>query len=342
MYKDNIVITDIEVLLPSVMSFEEFENYITNKMTATIGSLALSNESKPVYRIDRQYINTHFSPRIRKKRDDFSLFSQIITDKLIKKTNLKIDEKNEGEIGVIVGNCTGGWSYVEPQLIEMYREGLEKLNSYVATAWFPTASQGEISINHGIKGYSKTICADRLSGGLAIKHAFQTISNGKCKTVLAGGVEAPLTPLVYNALNSEDGILSEGGIFTVIESFDEAIARGKKPLARILGIKCSATFNQVITSLIEEGNNTCDYIFNHKLNKCEFEEFQTIISKFPDIFDQSQNISCEFNCGNLLAVEVPLAIALTLNTLKDKTGQTVLINTSDQNGQVLSLFLEII
>ncbi len=72
----------------------------------------------------------------------------------------------------------------------------------MASAWFPAAPQGQISIHYGIKGFSKTVVADRASSLMAIGYAAQTIQRGKCDVVLAGGMEAPVTPYALLCCNT--------------------------------------------------------------------------------------------------------------------------------------------
>ena len=87
-------------------------------------------------------------------------------------------------------------------------EGREGVSPFMASAWFPAAPQGQISINYGIKGFSKTIVADRASSLMAIGYAARTIIRGKCDFILAGGMEAPVTPYALLCCNTS-GMLTE-------------------------------------------------------------------------------------------------------------------------------------
>ncbi|PHC82965.1 hypothetical protein COF42_25580 [Bacillus wiedmannii] len=341
MNKMNIVITAIETYLPFGNTFEEFSDNVKNQKEITPQNIEFEDGMNLAYKTDDNFIKGYFPARFRKKRDKFSLFSLIAVDNLMKNSDLEITDSNEEEVGIIIGNSTGGWSYTEPQLIDMYREGLHKMNSYVATAWFPTAPQGEISIKYGIKGYSKTLCADKLSGGLAIKHACQVIKNQKCKSVITGGVEAPITPLVYNALNVQDeDILSEGAVFALIELEEEARSRGKEPLAKIIDIEVGPNFDNTIKKIIEYDNQPCDFIYNHKVNNEQQKLLEQQINNYSSYFSKVEEISPPINSVNLVAVEVPFAIAFVLSKLNNKKNKRVLINSTDQNGQVISLLLE--
>jgi 3-oxoacyl-[acyl-carrier-protein] synthase II len=110
--------------------------------------------------------------------------------------------------GICIGNNFGGWGYVEPQMEGLYNQGMDFVNPYVATAWFPAAAQGEISIEFGIKGHSKTFSAERLSSGVAIEYSKLLLEDGTLDWVLAGGTEAPDADVVLSAMY-EQGLADE-------------------------------------------------------------------------------------------------------------------------------------
>ena len=78
----------------------------------------------------------------------------------------------------------------------------------MASAWFPAAPQGQISIHYGIKGFSKTVVADRASSLMAIGYAARTLVAGKADFILAGGMEAPVTPYALLCCNTS-GVLTK-------------------------------------------------------------------------------------------------------------------------------------
>jgi len=97
--------------------------------------------------------------------------------------------------GVVTGNMFAGWTFTEPQLRALHASGLEDVSPYLATAWFPAAPQGQITIHLGLKGFAKTVTTDRCSGSQALGLAYERIRGGRSNLLLAGGIEAPVTPL---------------------------------------------------------------------------------------------------------------------------------------------------
>ena len=84
--------------------------------------------------------------RLRKKIDNFCINGLIAVDEAIKMSGLKIDSLDSHDIGICVGNCLGGWKYIEKEVIELHKTGIRAISPYLATAWFPASLQGQISL----------------------------------------------------------------------------------------------------------------------------------------------------------------------------------------------------
>jgi len=134
---------------------------------------------------------------------------------------------------------------------------LDGVSPYQATAWFPAAPQGQISIYYGIKGYSKTVISDRASSLMALGYAARTIKKGKADLILAGGTEAPVTPYALLCCNTNgslsnrneeaasayrpfdggrDGfVIGEGAGIVVLEEMERALKRGAPIYGEVVG-----------------------------------------------------------------------------------------------------------
>src|SRR5439155_27338720 len=113
---------------------------------------------------------------------------------------------------------------------EFYHQGPSLVNPWQATAWFPTAAQGFVSIRHGIRGMSKSFACDRASGGCALFFALRAIRWGHAEVMLAGGAEAPITRLGV-AAHITTGELSESdepaGAFLPFDRRRSGLVRGE-------------------------------------------------------------------------------------------------------------------
>ncbi|MCQ9208422.1 MAG: beta-ketoacyl-[acyl-carrier-protein] synthase family protein, partial [Omnitrophica bacterium] len=150
-----------------------------------------------------------------------------------------------------------GWFFAETELRDLYLEGREGISPYMASAWFPAAPQGQISIFYGIKGYSKTVIADRAGSLVAIAYGAKTLAKGKLDLVLAGGMEAPVTPYALLCCNTSgflsrkneqpnqayapfdkkrDGfVIAEGAGILTLERLTDAQKRNAHTYAKICG-----------------------------------------------------------------------------------------------------------
>src|SRR5258707_2084184 len=211
--------------------------------------------------------NAHVSPRLTRKIDRFSTFGLIASQLALGNAGLLVDGKEPvwkelehgGErVGITVGNNLGGWEFAERELRNLWKSGPRDVSPYRATAWFPAAVQGNVSIYFGIKGVGRTFLSDRASGALAMMHAADCLQRGRADIMLTGGTEAPFSPYAalcyetsglmskqavsgslaaYRPFDREhDGLVAaEGAAFFVLERAEDALQRGATILAEVAG-----------------------------------------------------------------------------------------------------------
>lgn len=200
---------------------------------------------------------THVSERLLKKIDVFSHMALIASELALQDAGIDIKKEDPNQVGIFLGNALGGWLYAETELRDLYIEGRQGVSPYMASAWFPAAPQGQISIYYGIKGFSKTIVADRASSLMAIGYAAKVLKKEKLNMILAGGMEAPVTPYAllccstYGGLSVDNAhpqeayrpfdkkrsgfVIGEGAGIMVMEGLRRLKERNAKALAYILG-----------------------------------------------------------------------------------------------------------
>ncbi len=162
------------------------------------------------------------------------------------------------EIGVVVGSGGGSQEFSEHQYHLYYTGQIKQCSVYAV----PTSTIGtmasEVSMRFGLRGLSHVVSTGCTSSSDAIGHAFRTIRAGALDTVVAGGVDAPIAPLIVRGFQlmrimtsqwneaptrasrpfSRDRsgfVLSEGSWFFVLEDRDKALARGAAIHGEILG-----------------------------------------------------------------------------------------------------------
>jgi 3-oxoacyl-[acyl-carrier-protein] synthase II len=120
---------------------------------------------------------------------------------------LHLENEDPHEIGMYFANSFGGMEFAEPELYAQRFLGPERVSAYQAIAWFYAATQGQWSIGAGIKGFGKSLVADRAGGLQALALAALAICRGHCRMAFVGGFDAPLSPYAF-LIHQTSGLLS--------------------------------------------------------------------------------------------------------------------------------------
>jgi len=169
---------------------------------------------------------------------------------------MKRDELRQ--IGVMVGSGGGSQEFTEEQYRLYYTGKQKQCSVYV----IPTSTIGtlasEISMRFGFRGLSHVISTGCTSSTDAIGYAYRHIQSGMLDTMISGGVDAPIAPLIlrgfilmrilaskWNACperasrpfsRDRDGfVLGEVAWFFVLEERERALARGAAIYGEIAG-----------------------------------------------------------------------------------------------------------
>src|SRR5713226_2727646 len=168
--------------------------------------------------------------------------------------NLEPDRMTKDElrgIGVIVGSGGGSQEFTEEQY-RLYYTGKQKQCSVYT---IPTSTIGtlasEVSMRFGFRGFSHIVSTGCTSSTDALGYAYRNIQAGVLDTIVAGGVDAPIAPLILRGFQlmrimstrwnhaperasrpfsrDRDGfVLAEGAWFFVMEDRERALARGAR------------------------------------------------------------------------------------------------------------------
>ncbi|MCA9400488.1 MAG: beta-ketoacyl-[acyl-carrier-protein] synthase family protein [Candidatus Omnitrophica bacterium] len=260
-----IAITGLGVVSPSGIDLRKFWSNIkagrsaVEKITRFDAAKYPSHIAGQVHELDA-YSNV--SSRLLKKIDLFSHMALVASEMSLQDAKINLDDEDKQRVGVFCGNAIGGWLYAETELRDLYLEGREGVSPFMASAWFPAAPQGQVSIHYGLKGYSKTVVADRASSLMAIAYAARTLNRGKNDFIIAGGMEAPVTPYALLCCNTS-GMLSKKNDTpeTAYKPFDRnrdghAIAEGAGMLILEPPSRAEQRGNKVYGSIIGFGSTT--------------------------------------------------------------------------------------
>lgn len=164
---------------------------------------------------------------------------------------------DSAEVGVYLGSALGGLAYADEQYDVFRTQGLAGVRPLLAISVFAGASTCNVSIEFGLTGPTVANGNSCASGAVSIGDAFRAVARGDVRAALAGGVEAPLAPLVFGAFTviramstrndepreasrpfdrARDGfVMAEGSGVLFIERLDDALARGAHVYGEIAG-----------------------------------------------------------------------------------------------------------
>jgi 3-oxoacyl-[acyl-carrier-protein] synthase II len=204
----------------------------------------------------------YIEPKEVKKMDRFIHFSIAVASMAMNDSGLKITERNAERAGVIVGSGIGGLHAIEHYHSVLLEKGPRKITPFFIPMLVVNLAAGQISIKFGAKGPNSAVVTACATGSHAIGDAFKIIQRGDADIMIAGGTEAVITPLGiggFNAMkalstrNSEpekasrpfdatrDGfVMGEGAGILILEKLENAIDRGAKIYAEIIGYGMSA------------------------------------------------------------------------------------------------------
>ena len=170
---------------------------------------------------------------------------------------IDVARENRERIGIVLGTSIGTLCYAEKQIALFYEKGIKRINPFFATSVIPSSAVTQISIDLGIHGNCRTLTNACASGTAAVGEAFQRVRSGELDVILAGGCDAPITPLVLSTLSSMDllshqndspetsyrafsrdaqgFVLGEGAGVLVLEELQRALRRNAMIYAEILG-----------------------------------------------------------------------------------------------------------
>jgi len=357
--KEGIAVTGIGVVSPAGLKKETFwanlkaGRSFVDEIKRFDAGLYPSRIAGQVHELDHY---THLSGRLIKKIDVFSHLALVASQQALEDSKVDLEKIDKNRVGVFMGNALGGWLFAETELRDLYLEGREGISPYMASAWFPAAPQGQVTIYYGLKGYSKTVVADRASSALAIWYGAKVLNNKKSDFVLAGGMEAPVTPYALLCANTcgslsknnmtprrayrpydlyRDGfVIGEGSSIVMLEREAEAVKRGVSIYGFIRGVGFSSDgIHRMKYSLKPEA---LEYALNECLKDCGWSkdsidyicldaeatqlgdalEVQALKNVFGDKLKDISLSAPKSMFGNLLGAQSALDLAATLLSMQ--------------------------
>ncbi|MBI4364478.1 MAG: beta-ketoacyl-ACP synthase II [Candidatus Latescibacteria bacterium] len=259
-YPRRVVVTGQGVVCPLGLNVEEFWNRL----------VAGESGIGPVTRFDAAGYDTRIAGEVRgfkpeqymdrkdiRRTDLFVQFAVAASAQALQEAGIKAGVVDPNRFGVIVGSGIGGISTFEEQHRTLLEKGPNRVSPFFIPMMISDMASGQVSILFGAKGPNYCTVSACSSGAHAVGEAFRIIQNSEAEVMIAGGAEAPVTPISFAGFCSmkamstrnddptrasrpfdsqRDGfVMGEGAGILILEEIEHAKKRGAKILAEIVG-----------------------------------------------------------------------------------------------------------
>jgi 3-oxoacyl-[acyl-carrier-protein] synthase II len=159
--------------------------------------------------------------------------------------------------GVSIGSALGGVAFGEDQHSTFLEDGIKAIPPMLALSVYGGASAAHIAIELDLRGPNLANANSCASGAMAVGEAWHVIVRDEADVMFAGGVEAPLSPLLFGAfcviramstrndepetasrpfdLDRDGFVMGEGSAILVLEERNRALRRNAPIYAELLG-----------------------------------------------------------------------------------------------------------
>jgi 3-oxoacyl-[acyl-carrier-protein] synthase II len=192
-----------------------------------------------------------------RKMDPFTQFAMAAAHLAVEDSGIAPGDLQSERAGTYVGSGVGGLGSIEEWHTVLLEKGPERVSPFFLIQAIINEASGQISIRYGAKGPNCANATACSTGTHAIGDSFRMIARGEVDIMIAGGAEAPLTPLSlagFNAMKAlserndapakasrpfdaqRDGfVMGEGSGVVILEELGRALKRGARIYAEVVG-----------------------------------------------------------------------------------------------------------
>jgi 3-oxoacyl-[acyl-carrier-protein] synthase II len=224
----------------------------------------------PLTRFDVSRYSTRFGAEVKdfdplafidrkevRKMDLFTRFALAAAELAVADTGLPAADLQSDRAGVYVGSGIGGLGSIEENHKVLLEKGPGRVSPFFLIQTIINEASGQISIRYGAKGPNCANATACSTGTHAIGDSFRIIARGDADIMIAGGAEAPLTPLSLAGFTSikalsernddpahasrpfdakRDGfVMGEGAGVVILEELGRALRRNARIYAEVVG-----------------------------------------------------------------------------------------------------------
>ena len=255
-----VVVTGMGVLAPNGLTLETFWDSLVNGKSA-VGRVTAFDPSGFISQMDAEVKDfdplKYLSPKHVKRMDRFAQLATSCALVAFEDSGLDLSKEDADRIGVLIGSGIGGIKTIADQHQLLLEKGPKYLSPFLIPMLIINIASGYVSMILKVKGPNLSVATACATANHAIGEATNIIRGGDADVMIAGGSEAPLTPLGYGGFcamralstrNDEpekssrpfdkerDGfIMGEGAGVVILESLDHARERGARIYCELAG-----------------------------------------------------------------------------------------------------------
>ena len=262
MIRNRVVITGMGILAPNGIGLDLFWDSLLAGRSG-IGPITLFDAKDFKTRIAGEvkgfdplkYIEPELKPKRMARHTQFAYVASMMAlqDAGMDLENLKLPSPTP----VVIGVSTSAIDVIENVFHAVQEIGPNRAPTTASAASIPQAPANVIADRIGASANAATVSAACPSGLDAVADAASMIRSGEADVAIAGGADAPITPLTMASFiasglcgscttepdrasrpfdsSRESGVLSEGACIFVLENLERAEARGAKIYVEIGG-----------------------------------------------------------------------------------------------------------
>lgn len=196
------------------------------------------------------------------KTDPFIQYALAAALMAVDDAQFKSNPQSAIRIGVLVGSGRGGVTTTEKNMAALLAKGPRAVSPFFTPMSLVNMASGYIALKLGAKGPCLDVSSACATGTHALGEAMKIIQRRDADVMIAGGAEAPLTPLILAGFcqaravshrndapakasrpfdRDRDGfVLAEGAGVLVLEEWEHATKRGAKIYAELAGYGLTA------------------------------------------------------------------------------------------------------
>jgi 3-oxoacyl-[acyl-carrier-protein] synthase II len=192
-----------------------------------------------------------------RKMDPFIRYGMAAAALAVADSGIDIEDLQSDRAGTYVGSGIGGLGSIEENLKVLWDKGPDRVSPFFLIQTIINEASGQISIRYGAKGPNCANATACSTGSHALGDSFRIIARGEADIMIAGGAEAPLTPLSlagFTAIKALSGrnddpakasrpfdakrdgfVMGEGAGVLILEELGRALRRGARIYAELIG-----------------------------------------------------------------------------------------------------------